>query len=40
MGAPADDPNVVAAAINVLRRPLDYASAQWPLIVPGYSFVP
>lgn len=40
MGAPADDPNFVAAAINVLRRPLDYASAQWPLIVPGCSFVP
>jgi len=40
MGAPSDDPNFAVAAINVLRRPLDYAPAQWPLVRLGCSFVP
>jgi hypothetical protein len=40
MGAPADDPNVAQAAINTLRRPLDYTAGQWSLVTPGCSFTP
>jgi len=40
MGAPSDDPNVVAAGINVLRRPLDYSATQWGLVRLGCAFTP